>query len=65
VVGKEPPKKPEFIHGERYIGASTVIDWEKPGIDWITKGIDPDKNKNQAHHRTIRQQRHTAPLCSA
>lgn len=28
---------------ERYINASSVADWEKIGIDWITKGIDPDK----------------------
>lgn len=28
---------------ERYIDASSVADWEKVGIDWITKGIDPDR----------------------
>ena len=28
---------------ERHIDASAVTDWEKVGIDWISKGIDPDK----------------------
>jgi len=28
---------------ERYIDASSVADWEKVGIDWVSKGIDPDK----------------------
>ncbi len=31
------------IHAwERYIDASSITDWEKVGIDWINKGIDPD-----------------------
>ncbi|MDD3730987.1 MAG: hypothetical protein PHU88_01255 [candidate division Zixibacteria bacterium] len=34
---------------ERYIDASTVSNWEEIGMDWIMKGIDPDKNpKNKA-----------------
>lgn len=28
---------------ERYIDASTDKEWEQKGIEWITKGIDPDK----------------------
>ena len=28
---------------ERYIDSSSVKDWEKIGVDWLTKGIDPDK----------------------
>lgn len=28
---------------ERYIDASSVADWEKVGIAWITNGVDPDK----------------------
>ncbi len=28
---------------ERYIDASSVADWEKVGIDWISNRIDPDK----------------------
>lgn len=28
---------------ERYIDASSVPHWEKVGVDWISKGIDPDK----------------------
>jgi hypothetical protein len=28
---------------ERYIDASAIEDWEKAGINWITKLIDPDK----------------------
>ena len=34
---------------ERYIDASTATNWEELGMDWINKGIDPDKNhKNKA-----------------
>ncbi|MBN1213011.1 MAG: hypothetical protein JXA92_10570 [candidate division Zixibacteria bacterium] len=34
---------------ERYIDASSVPNWEEIGIDWINKGIDPDRNhKNKA-----------------
>jgi len=28
---------------ERYIDASTKHNWEQAGIDWLTKGTDPDK----------------------
>jgi hypothetical protein len=28
---------------ERYIDASSEINWEQKGIDWIEKEIDPDK----------------------
>ena len=27
---------------ERYIDASSTTNWEQVGIDWLTKGIDPD-----------------------
>ena len=28
---------------ERYVDASSITDWESVGMNWITKGIDPDK----------------------
>ncbi len=28
---------------ERYIDVTSNPNWEKAGIDWISKGIDPDK----------------------
>lgn len=28
---------------ERYIDSSATPNWEQKGIDWLTKGIDPDK----------------------
>ena len=28
---------------ERYLDASSTPEWEKIGIDWLTKGTDPDK----------------------
>jgi hypothetical protein len=28
---------------ERYLDASSKANWEQLGIDWITKGTDPDK----------------------
>lgn len=36
-------KETGIYEWERYIDASAVTDWEKVGIDWISKGIDPDK----------------------
>ncbi|OEU57610.1 MAG: hypothetical protein BA871_10695 [Desulfuromonadales bacterium C00003096] len=38
-IGKETG----IYEWERYIDASSVADWEKIGIDWLSKGIDPDK----------------------
>jgi len=31
----------------RYIDATTVQDWEKEGLDWIVKGIEPHTTKSQ------------------
>ncbi len=31
---------------ERYIDASTEPDWEKAGIDWIIRAVDPDHRNN-------------------
>jgi hypothetical protein len=32
------------IYGwERYVDASKTADWEKVGLDWVKKGVDPDK----------------------
>ena len=28
---------------ERYIDASSKPTWEQAGLDWLTKGVDPDK----------------------
>jgi hypothetical protein len=28
---------------ERYIDASSILEWEKVGIDWIVNTIDPDE----------------------
>lgn len=36
-------KQSGIYQWERYIDASTKSDWEKIGLDWIVKGIDPDK----------------------
>jgi hypothetical protein len=30
---------------ERYIDATVETDWHKTGMDWIIKGLDPDKKK--------------------
>ena len=40
---KRIAKETGIYNWERYIDASTDKDWEQKGIDWITKGIDPDK----------------------
>ena len=31
----------------RYIDATTVQDWEKQGLDWIVKGVEPHTTKSQ------------------
>jgi hypothetical protein len=36
-------KETGIYNWERYIDASSISDWEKVGLDWINKGIDPDK----------------------
>ncbi|MCK5165408.1 MAG: hypothetical protein KAQ72_16935 [Desulfobacula sp.] len=36
-------KETGIYEWERYVDASAINDWEKVGIDWISKGIDPDK----------------------
>jgi hypothetical protein len=36
-------KETGIYEWERYINASAVADWEKVGLDWISEGIDPDK----------------------
>ena len=35
-------KETGIYEWERYIDASSVNNWEKVGVDWISKGIDPD-----------------------
>jgi len=40
---KRIAKETGIYEWERYIDAATDKDWERKGIDWITKGIDPDK----------------------
>lgn len=35
-------KETGIYEWERYIDASSVSDWEQVGIDWISKGVDPD-----------------------
>jgi DUF971 family protein len=38
-IGKETG----IYEWERYIDASSKPNWEQVGIDWISKGVDPDK----------------------
>lgn len=40
---KRIAKETGIYDWERYINASQDPDWEKTGLDWIEKGIDPDK----------------------
>lgn len=40
---KRIAKSSGIYEWERYIDASSVINWENRGIDWLTKGSDPDK----------------------
>ena len=35
-------KETGIYEWERYIDASSITDWESAGINWISKGIDPD-----------------------
>ena len=39
---KRIAKETGIYEWERYVDASSTTDWEKAGIDWISKGIDPD-----------------------
>ena len=36
-------KETGIYEWERYIDSSSSKDWEEIGINWISKGIDPDK----------------------
>lgn len=38
---------------ERYIDASSNPEWEKTGMDWLEKSIDPDKKINDASKSSI------------
>ncbi|MGB9500437.1 MAG: hypothetical protein ACKVE4_12015 [Dissulfuribacterales bacterium] len=38
-IGKETG----IYEWERYIDVSSSPDWERIAVDWISKGIDPDK----------------------
>jgi hypothetical protein len=40
---KRLAKESGIYQWERYIAAASNTNWEQTGIDWITKGIDPDK----------------------
>ncbi len=40
---KRIAKETGIYEFERYIDASSVADWEKVGIDWISNKVDPDK----------------------
>ena len=40
---KRMAKETGIYEWERYIDASKHPDYEKPAVDWLTKGIDPDK----------------------
>jgi hypothetical protein len=35
-------KETGIYNWERYIDASKHKDWEKIGLDWVERGIDPD-----------------------
>jgi len=40
---KRIAKETGIYEWERYLGADKITNWEKVGLDWIIKGIDPDK----------------------
>ena len=40
---KRIAKETGIYNWERYIDTSKIDNWEKVGLDWISKGIDPDK----------------------
>lgn len=40
---KSIAKETGIYKWERYIGAAMNPDWEKVALDWIAKGVDPDK----------------------
>lgn len=40
---KRLAKESGIYEWERYIAAASNPKWEQAGIDWLTKGIDPDK----------------------
>ncbi len=40
---KRIAKETGIYEWERYINASVTPNWEEVGINWIAKGIDPDK----------------------
>jgi len=54
VISKSPVTEAQFrriggetgiIRGERYIDATAVPDWEKAGLDWLLKGIEPGRRR--------------------
>jgi len=40
---KRIAKETGIYDWERYINAAVTPNWEEVGINWITKGVDPDK----------------------
>ncbi len=36
-------KETGIYNWERYIDASSVSNWEQIGVDWISRGVDPDQ----------------------
>ncbi len=40
---KRIAKETGIYEWERYVDASSTPNWERVGMDWIRKGIDPDK----------------------
>jgi hypothetical protein len=40
---KRIAKETGIYEWERYVDASKTADWEKVGLDWVKKGVDPDK----------------------
>ncbi len=40
---KRIAKQTGIYEWERYLDASAVKDWEKVGVDWIQRSIDPDQ----------------------
>ncbi|MGD8922755.1 MAG: hypothetical protein PVH24_05855 [Candidatus Zixiibacteriota bacterium] len=43
--------KSDIYDWERYIDCTTVTNWEKVGLDWVSKGIDPDAEWREEIHR--------------
>jgi hypothetical protein len=46
---------------ERYIDAGNTANWRQLALDWIQRGIDPDKARPSRHLRTKHLFRHKKP----